>query len=252
MKVAGVVLAAGAGARLAPLTRDIPKPLMPVLDRPLLEHQIKRLEAAGVDQICVNLHHHAAKIARRLERIAPHAVHRIEPELSGPAGALPLFADLLAAYDAVLVASCDVLVEDDLAGLLAAHVNDGAALTFGAVRVSEARRFGVLDVDADGIVRATREKPDVPDDELHLVSAGVYCLGSDAIDQAVRLCRGSATIDYASDLAPALLAAGFRVGTHRFDGYWRDVGTPASLSAANLDALEGRIPWLRDQLAGRR
>ena len=245
MRAAGVVLAAGTGSRLAPLTRYVAKPLLPLLDRSLLQHQIGRLEAAGVEQVYVNVHHHAAEVIRHLERKAPRAIRRIEPELSGPAGALALFADSLAGYDAVLVASSDVVVGDDLDALLATHIDDGAVLTFGVVSTTGARRFGVLDVDANGAIRAAREKPDVPDDEVHSVSAGVYCLRPDVIEDVVRLAARSATVDYARDLAPALLAAGERLSGHRLDGYWRDVGTPASLLAANRDALEGRIPWLR-------
>lgn len=250
MRVAGVVLAAGVGSRLAPLTNYVPKPLLPVLDRSLLEHQIERLEVAGAEQIYVNLHHHAAKVARHLERNAPRVDHRVEPKLTGPAGALSLFADLLFGYDAVLVASSDVLVGDDLAALLEAHLREGAALTFGVVNTTGARRFGVLDIDAKGAVSAAREKPDVPDDQVHPVSAGVYCLRPDVIDTIRILISRSATVDYARDLAPALLAAGAPVIGHRLDGYWRDVGTPASFSAANRDALEGRIPWLGDTSSG--
>jgi NDP-sugar pyrophosphorylase family protein len=250
--VAGVVLAAGTGTRLAPLTDHVPKPLLPVLDRSLLWHQIERLEAAGAERIYVNLHHHAGKVASHLELIAPQVIHRVEAELTGPAGALSLFADLLAGYDTVLVASSDVLVGGDLTALLDAHAQNGAALTFGVVSTTGARRFGVLDIDASGAVNTAREKPDVPDDELHLVSAGVYCLRPDAIDDAIRLLGRSKTIDYAKDLAPALLAAGSAVAGHRLDGYWRDVGTPASLLAANRDALEGRIPSLRGARPGLR
>jgi mannose-1-phosphate guanylyltransferase len=244
MRLAGVILAAGTGRRLAPLTDRTPKPLLPVFGRPLLDHQVGRLEAAGVEQIHVNLHHHASQVERHLERNMPHAIHRVERELTGPAGALSLFADLLGDYDAVLVTSADVLVGDDLAPLVAAHLANAAALTFGVVSTTGARRFGVLEIDASGAVRAAREKPDVADEEVHLVSAGVYCLQPDAIATVERLLTESATVDYARDLAPALLDARASVRGHRLEGYWRDVGTPESLAAANRDARAGTIPWL--------
>ncbi len=242
MRLAGVVLAGGVGSRLAPLTLRVPKPLLRVGGCSLLSRQIAQLRAAGAETILVSLHHQAAKVARHLEQDAPGVLYRVEPELSGPAGALLLFADLLSDCEAVLVASCDVLVGAGLAGLAAARRVDGAALTFGAVATTGARNYGVLSVDADGTLNAAREKPDVPDHEVHLVSAGVYCLRPDAIEAVGRLASSAVTVDYARDLAPALLAAGKRVTGHRLDGYWRDIGTPASLAAASRDAREGRIP----------
>lgn len=242
MRLAGVVLAGGLGSRLAPLTSQVPKPLLRVGDCSLLLRQIDQLYAAGAETVHISLHHQAAKVVRHLERNAPGVVHRVEHELTGPAGALLLFADLLGGCEAVLVASCDVLVGDGLTGLVAARRGDEAALTFAAVATAGARNFGVLDVGIDGTLRAAREKPDVPDHEIHLVSAGVYCLRPDAIEVVERLAGSAVTVDYARDLAPALLAAGERVTAHRLGGYWRDVGTPASLAAANRDAREGRIP----------
>ena len=244
MSLAGVVLAGGIGSRLAPLTSRVPKPLLRVGGRSLLSRQVAQLRTAGAETIYVTLHHQAAKVARHLEREAPGVVYRIEPELTGPAGALLLLADLLGGCEAVLVASCDVLVGDGLAGLAAARRDDDAALTFGAAATAGARHYGVLDVGPDGALSAAREKPDVPDHEVHLVSAGVYCMRSDVIETIGRLANSADTVDYARDLAPDLLAAGERVTAHRLGGYWRDVGTPASLMAARRDAREGRIPPL--------
>jgi NDP-sugar pyrophosphorylase family protein len=250
MRLAGVVLAAGTGRRLAPLTDCVPKPLLPILDRSLLRHQIERLQEAGARRIFVNAHHHADAVARHLERNAPGAICRLESRLTGPAGALSLFAEELDAYDAVLVASSDVLLGAGLRPLLAAHVRDDAVFTFGVVETTGARRFGVLDLDAAGVVHGAEEKPAVPDHESHPVSAGVYCLRPAAVEEVVRLAQRSASVDFARDLAPALLARGERVTGHRLGGYWRDVGTPSSYREANRDALAGEIPSLAAPLSG--
>lgn len=245
MSVAGVVLAAGAGSRLAPLSDQAPKPLLPLLDRSLLEIQIERLEAAGAERIFVNLHHHAAQVERHLEQASPRTIPRVEVELTGPAGALCLFADALSEYDSVLVASSDVLVGEGLEVLLETHEEHGAELTFGVAETTGARRFGVLDVDHRGTIRSAREKPDVPDHEVHTVSAGIYCLSPGAIETIIRLKERLPLVDYAKDLAPALLHAKRRVAASRLKGYWRDIGTPESYMTANRDALTGKIPWLR-------
>lgn len=244
MKLAGVVLAAGTGRRLAPLTDYVAKPLLPILDRSLLGLAIERLRAAGADTVFVNAHHQAGAVARQLEAEAPAAVVGIEPRLTGPAGALALFEEELAPYDAVLVASSDVLLGADLGGLVAAFAASDAAFAFGVVEVTGARRFGVLDLDPAGVVRGAREKPDVPDHERHPVSAGVYCLRPELVVEVRRLLGERTTVDYARDLVPALLARGVRVTGHELRGYWRDVGALSSYRAANRDALEGKVPDL--------
>jgi NDP-sugar pyrophosphorylase family protein len=242
MRTAGVILAAGAGRRMRPLTDTLPKPLVPVLDRPLLLHILDRMVAAGVREVFVNLHHHADQVQELLARhgcaVPVHTV--VEPRLTGPAGALTRFAERLRAYDSVLVSSGDVLSGDDFARVGDCHRRTGADLTMAAIRRQGARHFGVLDIRDDDVVTGAREKPTVPDDEWHWVSGGIYCLSPTAIDRIPR----DVVFDYAADLVPRLLSEGRRVSAARLGGYWRDIGTPKSLREANLDAAAGRIPWL--------
>jgi NDP-sugar pyrophosphorylase family protein len=239
MRRVGVVLAAGLGQRMWPLTAHRPKPLLPVLDRPLIGHAIDRLVRAGVQEVFVNLHHAAPQLQTYLgrEHWPVPVTARVEPDLTGPAGALRAFAAELAEFDVVVVSSGDVMIGDDLSGLVDAHVGASADLTFGAVVRTGARRFGVLQVNAAGDVLRSVEKPDVPDHEEHLVSAGVYCLSRAALAAV----HPTAVQDYARDLAPTLIAEGARVRVHRLTGYWRDIGSPQALRAVNLDAAAGVV-----------
>ena len=244
MRLAGMVLGAGLGSRMGHLTADTPKPLLDVAGRPLLGHLLGQLVEAGVSEIHVNLHYRAERIR---EFIASHPAGvpvrtRVEPRLTGPAGALRLFGDELRRFDAVLVMSADVLVGEPLRRLVDTHAAKPARLTFACTQVRQARRYGVLDIGPDDGILGAREKPDVPDGEPHWVSAGVYCLDPVLIGTI----PAGRSYDYARDLAPALIAAGHRVGAHRLTGYWRDIGTPESLAAARRDAAAGRIPWLAE------
>ncbi|GIG20600.1 mannose-1-phosphate guanylyltransferase [Cellulomonas chitinilytica] len=238
MRVAGVVLAAGAGTRLRPFTDERPKPLVPVLGRTLLDRALDKLRAVGAERVLVNTHVRSDLVEEALRPWGPWVTARREERLTGPAGALRFFGADLADADVVLVVSGDALFDDPLDGLLATHLRTGAALTFAVTAVREASRFGVLEVDDDGLLVAAREKPDVPPDEEHLVSAGMYAVRPDALD----VLPADGVVDFVADLVPGLVARGDTVATHRLTGAWFDVGSPGALHAATLralDALEG-------------
>jgi NDP-sugar pyrophosphorylase family protein len=224
------------------LTDSLPKPLLPLAGVPLLGHVARRLAEAGADEVLINLHYRAEQIQSYLAGLdmGLPVRSRLEPVLSGPAGALRLFQAELQRYDVVLVSSGDVIVGESLSRLVAAHIARPGPFTFGCTRVTGARRYGVLDIDDADNITGAREKPDVPDNEPHWVSAGVYCLDPWVID---RITPGVVQ-DYARDLAPALLRDGHRVGGYRLTGYWRDIGTPEALDAAEEDVAKGRVPWL--------
>jgi NDP-sugar pyrophosphorylase family protein len=227
---------------MRPLTARLPKPLLPLAGRPLLTHLADRVVAAGAQALFANLHFEADRVGAHLTTLdLPIPTHTAtEPTLTGPAGALRAFGSDLAGFDVLLVSSADVVLGDDLADLVHAHLAAGTRLTFAVVERDRARHFGVLDLDEHGRVVRAREKPDVLDHERHWISAGVYCVHPSLVAEI----PADTVYDYARDLAPALLAAGEAVATHRCSGYWRDIGTPAALRAAVLDAVEGRIPWL--------
>ncbi|MFJ4622478.1 sugar phosphate nucleotidyltransferase [Streptomyces sp. NPDC088812] len=239
MRIAGMVLGAGAGSRLRPLTDTMAKPLVPVLDRPLVSYVLDHMAESGVRDVFVNLHHHAEEMDRALfARGGPlRIVTRVEPRLSGPAGALRMFADELAGYEAVLVSSGDVFTLDGFNGLLERHLRSGHDLTVAVTHRQRARHFGVLDIDDRGQITGAREKPAVPDDEWHWISAGVYCLSPALIKNL----PANRVYDFAADLVPDLLTRGQPVGTFPLPGYWQDVGTAASLREANLAAVRSGV-----------
>lgn len=231
-----IVLASGEGRRMRPLTEDTPKPLLPVLGRSLIGRALEAVDAVDPTRVVVGLHYRAAQVARHVHQLSPEAQCREEARLSGPAGAVRLVGDLKDG-DTLVVVSGDVAFDAELRGLVETHQSSGAALTFGTRHVTRARRFGVLRTDAAGAVVEAVEKPDVPDDEEHLVSAGIYCLSASAF----RAIPDNRTFDFAAHLAPELIVRGELVGTHSLDGYWSDVGTPAALRQTNVDALAGDL-----------
>lgn len=243
MITAGVLLAAGVGARMHPLTEAHAKPLLPVVGRPLLGHALDTLVRLEVDRVVANTHHCADEVAAFLSTAAGTvAVEDVfESQLSGPAGALVALEPALDGADTLIVHSGDVVTSDPLDGLLERHRAVGAALTFGVWRTTHARRYGVLDTDHGGSVRGSREKPDVSDHAEYLVSAGIYCLDRSVLSVVRDLLAEHGAVDYARELAPELIRRGRAVATHPLSGYWRDVGTPESLLQVNLDGVRARI-----------
>lgn len=243
MNLAGMILGAGLGSRMGDLTADTPKPLLELAGEPLLGHVLGRLDDAGVAEIYINLHYKADRMREFIEsRPTVVPVHaRAEPRLTGPAGALRLFADELRQHDAVLVVSADVIAGESLRHLVVTHVTRPALLTFACTQVREAYRYGVLDIGPDEDVRGAQEKPNIPGDELRWISAGVYCLDPRVIDRI----PADQVYDFAQHLAPTLIAADVRVGVHRLTGYWRDIGTPQALAEVREDAARGLIPWIK-------
>jgi mannose-1-phosphate guanylyltransferase len=236
-----MVLASGEGRRLRPLTADVPKPMLPVLGQTLLDRALDKVAATRPHRIVVALHYRPEVVADHLRR-GPHPVSvRVEERLTGPAGAVRSYGadrDL----KVLLVVSGDLLFDDDLGGLVDRHLATGAEMTFATRRVNRASRFGVLEVDAGGRVTGAREKPPVPDDEEHVVSAGIYCLSP----RAVAAIPAGTTFDFAAHLTPLLLQHGETVQTYGLRGYWSDVGTPTALREANLAALRGLLATRKD------
>lgn len=236
LRLGGVVLAAGAGTRLRPVTDARPKPLTSVLGVTLLDRALNALHALGVRRTFVNTYTDADAIAEHVRSRGSWVHVRKETRLSGPAGALRLFREELTGTDAVVIVSGDALFNDPLVDLLAAHRRHDADLTFGVVRVTDAGRFGVLDVDDDGLLIEAKEKPNVPASEEHLVSAGIYVLRPGAVEAL----PDDDVVDYVTHLVPGLMARGRTVATHQLTQGWFDVGSPAELHAATHRALSAQ------------
>jgi mannose-1-phosphate guanylyltransferase len=246
--LSAIVLAAGRGERLMPYTQTVPKALLPILDRPLLDLVISQLERAGIGRIGVNAWHCASQItefvqARSHGRLALDV--RVERSPSGPAGALRLFSDLVRDSHITVVVSGDCLVALDVGALVARHLEANADVGVLTTQVREAERYGVVTSSANGKVLAWREKPRVPRWESMEVSCGVYTIAARSL---VSLQDGP-VVDFGRDLIEPLLTRGGTVVATHTNGPWRDIGTPSALLKANLEAVAGRyaIPQLRHE-----
>jgi mannose-1-phosphate guanylyltransferase len=231
-----VLLAAGLGTRLAPLTDSIPKILAPLGGRPLLEHQLAYLEQGGVTEVAINVHHHAEEVIRFLDSAETGLAVRVshEPRLLGTAGALLPLRDFLT--EPFLVLYGDVVTDLDLGDFMERHLRLAGVATLTYYRSAETAGKGLVSLDGDGRVTSFAEKPETSDSSY--VSAGLYALSPEAL-AFVRPDRP----DFGHDVWPAMLAEGAAVYGYELHGYIRDVGSAEALEAANRDLVTGAIAW---------
>lgn len=237
-----ILLAAGLGTRLSPLTRVLPKCLVPVNGRPLLEYWLRSLDAAGVGEVLVNTHHLAGTVRAWLEA-GPWAgrvrvVH--EPELLGTGGTLVANRDFVGG-EPVLLVHADNLCAADLRAFADRHRARPAAacLTMMTFRAADPRSCGIVELDGDGLVRAFHEKVESPPGDL--ANAAVYILEPEVLEFAAGL--GRDVVDFSTEVLPRFLG---RMQTFHNAVYHRDLGSVDSLLAAQADYPGEAEPPVRD------
>ena len=173
-----MVLAAGLGTRLKPITFEIPKPMVPVLDRPVMAHIVGMLERQGFDELIANLHYYPDTIRRYFgDRLS----YRFEEELLGTAGGVRNVADFFG-DDPVVVISGDALTDVDLNALVERHRQAGGIGTLTVKHVEETQEYGVVIHDSEGRIQGFQEKPQPAEALSHLGNCGIYCFSPEIFD----------------------------------------------------------------------
>jgi len=234
-----MVLAAGLGTRLQPLTFEIPKPMVPVLDRPVMAHILDLLEGQGFDRVIANLHWFPDTIRGYF---GDRVEYRHEKELLGTAGGVRNVRDFFG-DDLVVVVSGDALTDLDLRVLVERHRSAGGIATLTVKKVPDTREYGVVIHDEDGRIQGFQEKPDPAEALSDLGNCGIYCFSPEIFDYFPK----EPFADWAQDVFPELLSHDVPFFVHEIEDYWNDVGSLDELRTGTFDALEGR---LRLQVSG--
>ena len=237
-RMKAVVLAGGEGKRLRCVTGELPKPLVPLLGRSLMERILLLLRQNGFTEVCAAVRYRAEDIMRAFGdggRLGVSLCYSREDEELGTAGAVRNCADFYGDEDFLLI-SGDTACDFDLAALWRRHRESGAAATIALARESDPLRFGLAVCDGEGAVRGFVEKPDWEGVVSDRVNTGVYVLSP----RAMACVPEGRPFDFAKDLFPLLLRRGEKIVGMETEGYWRDVGTPESYYRCCLDALEGK------------
>jgi len=215
------ILAAGFGTRLRPFTDEIPKPLIPVLNQPVMERMIHLCHRHGFVDLIANLHYKGEKIEQAFGDGKAYGVdlhYSWEKQLMGTAGGVRRQADFLG-QDTFAVVSGDVVTDLDLTEMLAFHRCRGALVTMAVKEVANPSRFGVVVTEPDGRITSFQEKPAPGMEKSHLVNTGIYIVEPEILAQI----PAGVPFDFGSQLFPMLVAQGAPVYAMQTDAYWSDV-----------------------------
>jgi NDP-sugar pyrophosphorylase family protein len=232
------ILAAGLGTRVRKLGYDLPKVMLPVGDKPLLQHHIELFRDQGFDELIINLHYLPEKIRGYFgdgRSFGVRITYSFERELLGTAGAVKQMAHLLRDHR-FLVFYGDNLVRMQFAPLIDFHCQRGALASLALFESEEPWTGGTVETDADGRVVSFVEKPDRASVRTNLISAGIFVFEPPVVDE---IPEGFA--DFGKDVIPGLLAAGRAVYAMSPGAYIRDIGTPERFARARRDHEAGLL-----------
>ncbi|GER80223.1 MAG: nucleotidyltransferase [Anaerolineaceae bacterium] len=234
-----VILAGGKGARLAPYTTILPKPLMPIGDMPILEVLLRQMKRSGVNHVVLTVGHLASLLRAYFGSGAQwdlDITYSKEDEPLGTAGPIALVPGLDKTF---LVTNGDVLTTLSLRKLVAFHRQKGGIATIAAHRRRVKIDLGVIQWGEDDRVMGYIEKPTTE----YTVSMGLYVFEPRVIEYIPR----GAYLDF-PDLILKLIDAGERVNGYNFDGYWMDLGRPDDYAQANEDFVKMRSRFLSEEV----
>lgn len=246
-RIKGVILVGGEGTRLRPLTCNIPKPMVPIVNRPFLEHMLAHLRSHGIADVILALCYLPDRIQSYFgdgEGFGVKLIYAVEPSPRGTAGAVKNAEEHL---DGTFFAfNGDVFTDLNLSAMLAFHRRVGAKATIALTPVEDPSPFGVVETDANGRVLRFIEKPKREEAPTNMINAGTYILEPEVLDYI----PPDTFYMFERGLFPLLLEKGEPVYAYPSDAYWIDIGNPEQYLRLHRDLLTGKAaitlpgrPW---------
>lgn len=229
-----ILLVGGFGTRLMPLTRNVPKPMLPVAGLPVTEHQLVTARRAGITSLVLATSYLSDVFIPYFgdgSRWGMHLQYAVEEEPLGTGGAIRNAAQLLAGDESIVIFNGDVLSSHDLTRQIQMHESLDADVTMHLTHVADARAYGCVPIDKDGRVTAFLEKMENP--VANTINAGCYVFNSRVIDQIPE----GKVVSIEREVFPELVEQGRAVYGMVDDSYWIDIGTPAALLQGSIDVV---------------
>ena len=233
-----MIMAAGVGSRLDPVTQSVPKPLVRIANRPVMDILLENLAKIGVDKVIANTYYLADKIIERYSS-NPYGInfnYIKEETLSGTAGGLKKCQSFFDNGEDFMVLSADGLFDTDLRHGIDIHKKSGAIATIGIKQIpqEEVSLFGVAVIDKNGYITEFQEKPAVKDAKSNFINTGIYIFNSKIFD----FIPANTFYDFAKNVFPKLLELN-QINTFEIKDYWSDIGTLEQYKQSNFDVFEG-------------
>jgi mannose-1-phosphate guanylyltransferase/phosphomannomutase len=231
-------MAGGEGTRLRPLTSNQPKPMVPIVGKPCMEHILELLREHGFEDVVVTVAFLPQAIRSYFgdgESLGLNIEYSVEESPLGTAGSVRLASDRL--DETFLVISGDALCDIDLGKIVDAHVAKGADVTIGLKSVENPLEFGIVVTDEDGRVERFLEKPSWGQVFSDTINTGIYVLEPEVL----RHIPVDQPFDFSKELFPLLLEMGRPIYGHVCEGYWQDIGNLDQYRQANFDALDEKV-----------
>ena len=231
-------MAGGEGTRLRPLTSNQPKPMVPIVGKPCMEHILELLKAHGFEDVVITLAFLPQAIRSYFgsgEALGMNIEYSVEELPLGTAGSVGLARDAL--DEPFLVISGDALCDVDLGALVDVHRAKGAAVTIGLKSVDNPLEFGIVVTDEEGRIERFLEKPSWGQVFSDTINTGIYVLEPEVL----RHIPAEGPFDFSKQLFPLLLEMGRPLYGHVMDGYWQDIGNLDQYRQANFDALDEKV-----------
>lgn len=233
-----VIMAGGFGTRLRPLTTSIPKPMVPLINVPMMEHIVNLLKSHDITDIVSLLYYQPDVIKNHFgtgDNFGITMQYREAAADYGTAGSVRNAADLL--NDRFIIISGDVLTDFDISAALEFHKQKGAKATIMLTRVPNPLQFGIVMTDSEGRITRFLEKPSWGEVFSDTINTGIYILDADVLD----LIPYQRDFDFSKDLFPLMLKQNMPLYGYIADGYWRDIGNLNEYQIACMDVLDSKV-----------
>lgn len=242
-----VILAGGKGSRLLPLTKKLPKPLVPLLNKPVMEYSIELLKKHGITDIIVTLQYLSDKIMSYFgdgSKWGVNLTYQIEDIPLGTAGSVKNTEQLL--NEPFIVISGDALTDFDLIDGLVFHLQKRALLTVFMKEVKNPAKFGIIQTNSDGQIQRFLEKPQKEQEFSRIVNTGIYI-----VDPLVlSFMEKNKPCDFSTEIFPKLMEKKMGLFGFQSKGYWKDIGSHEDYRQAQYDMLENKvcIPMIEEEV----
>lgn len=231
-------LAGGLGTRLKPMTNDLPKPMVPIMGRPLLERNLENLKKHGVDEVVISTCYKPQKIMDYFgdgKKFGVKINYVTEDMPLGTGGAIKNAEEFF--DDTFIVFNSDILSDIDISDMIRFHKEKGALATIAVTRVENPSAYGVIECDDDGYISSFKEKPQPGESDSNLINAGVYIFDPGLLEEIPY----GKVVSIERETYPLLLEKGYRLAIYDKCSYWLDIGTCSKYLAVHKDILSGNF-----------